>query len=75
MRLIPATMVRLSKLTVTPIQATATATAVLTTALIGAKVDALLAELIGDGIAGIKRKGLSSPRRQLRTKMRGVVRM
>ena len=39
---------------VTPIQATATAMAVLTTALIGAKVDLLLAELIGDVIAGIR---------------------
>jgi hypothetical protein len=30
------------------------AMAVLTTALIGAIVDALLAELIGDGIAGVR---------------------
>ena len=40
--------------TVMPIQATATATAVRATALIGAIVDELLAELIGDGIAGIR---------------------
>ena len=39
---------------VMPIQVTATATAVRATALIGAIVDELLAELIGDGIAGIR---------------------
>ena len=45
-RLIPATMVR------TAILAMATVMAVLTTALIGAKVDALRAEFIGDITAG-----------------------
>ena len=39
--------------------AQATAMAVRTTALIGAMVDALLAELIGDGIAGIRTITLS----------------
>ena len=44
----------------TPIQAMATAMAVLITALIGAITDALRAELIGDGIAGIKPRGYRS---------------
>ena len=52
-RLIPDIMVAIP-LTATPIQATATATAVLITAVIGAKGDALPGELIGDGIAGIR---------------------
>lgn len=45
------------RVTVTPIQATAMATviAVPITALIGAIIDALRAEFIGDGTAGIKR--------------------
>ena len=54
MRLIPPPMATAIQATVMPIQATAMATAVRATALIGAKVDALLAELIGDGIAGIR---------------------
>ena len=70
-RLIPATMGAIL-LTVTPIQAMAMtiqamampiqamAMAVLITALIGAMADALVAELIGDGIAGIKRRGYRS---------------
>ena len=41
-----------------PIQAMAMA--VLITALIGAMADALAAELIGDGTAGIKRRGYRS---------------
>ena len=39
---------------------TATATAVLITAVIGAKGDALPGELIGDGIAGTRRRGCRS---------------
>ena len=63
-RLIPATMGAIL-LTVTPIQAMAMpiqamAMAVLTTAPIGAMADALLADLIGDRIAGIKRRGYRS---------------
>ena len=50
----PPPMATAIQATVMPIQATATATAVRATALIGAIVDALLAELIGDGIAGIR---------------------
>ena len=54
MRLIPPPMDTAIQATVMPIQATATAMAVRTTVLIGAIVDELLAELIGDGIAGIR---------------------
>ena len=43
-----------------PIQAMVMAMAVLITALIGAMADALAAELIGDGIAGIKPRGYRS---------------
>ena len=61
-RLIPAIMGIVIRVTVTLIQAMAMAMAVRITALIGAITDALLAELIGDGIAGIK-EGVIAPRR------------
>jgi hypothetical protein len=51
-RLIPATMGTTIRVPVTVIKATATGMAVRITALIGATIDALLAESIGDGIAG-----------------------
>ena len=51
-RLIPATMGTTIRVPVTVIKATATAMAVRITALIGATIDALLAESIGDGIVG-----------------------
>ena len=57
-RLIPATMGTVIRVTVTPIQAMAMAMAAATalhiTALIGAIIDALRAEFIGDGTAGIR---------------------